>query len=510
MNGSHKIVALTATGLFTFATSAVTADTITVCASGCQYTSINAAIDAAEHGDVIQLSAETYTEGVVIDTDGKAITLRGTTDKNGDPTSILDGGDAHRVLVCENGEGADTVLEDLVVQRGWVSGGGSFGGGMYISNTSPTLRRCVFQSNRASSFAGALYAEYSDSHLVDCRFSSNSALNTGAIYWWVGSATLETCVFESNTGAYGAGIYIDESDMTLDGCEFTGNVAGYETFGGAGGAVYLCCNATPTFRDCLFSGNQALQDEGEGGAVFCEGSTPTFERCTFTGNSAGGEGGGAIHNDEGSATLIDCELSQNTAEDGGGGLHNEDDSTTAGSGLLLCGNTPVNIFVDSTSSQEAVVFCDSTLADCGDCSDADNDGVPDSSDVCPGGNDLVDSDGDQVPDDCDDCPDDPLKTEPGDCGCGVVDTGVHGDLDCDGDYDEDDIRSGMAAFGIIEGTPGDMDGDDDVDAADFALLRDQIGVEALGCVVADINGDGEVDGADFAYILGYWGVCSAP
>ena len=39
-------------------------------------------------------------------------------------------------------------------------------------------------------------------------------------------------------------------------------------------------------------------------------------------------------------------------------------------------------------------------------------------------------------------------------------------------------------------------------------VRNQVGVKALGCLVADI--DGEVDGADFAYILGYWGLCSAP
>ena len=57
---------------------------------------------------------------------------------------------------------------------------------------------------------------------------------------------------------------------------------------------------------------------------------------------------------------------------------------------------------------------------------------------------------------------------------------------------------------------GDLDCDGDVDAADFALLRDQIGVETLGCVAADINGDGDIDGADLAFVLGYWGVCSAP
>ena len=78
-------------------------------------------------------------------------------------------------------------------------------------------------------------------------------------------------------------------------------------------------------------------------------------------------------------------------------------------------------------------------------------------------------------------------------------------FDGDGDYDEDDARAAMADFGITEGTPGDMDGDDDADVADFALLRNQIGVDNLGCVGSDINGDGTVNGADLAYILSFWG-----
>ncbi|MDG2132615.1 MAG: hypothetical protein P8J88_03920 [Phycisphaerales bacterium] len=84
-------------------------------------------------------------------------------------------------------------------------------------------------------------------------------------------------------------------------------------------------------------------------------------------------------------------------------------------------------------------------------------------------------------------------------------SGIPGDLDDDGDYDEDDARIAMADFGITEGTPGDMDGDDDADVADFALLRNQIGVDNLGCTGSDINGDGTVDGADLAYILSFWG-----
>ncbi|MCP4496931.1 MAG: hypothetical protein GY825_09135, partial [Phycisphaeraceae bacterium] len=94
------------------ACSSVTAsaETITVCASGCDYTSINAAIAAASDGDVIQLAAETYFEDDPIDPLGKAITLRGVLDKGGEPTSVLDGAGKHRVLICQSGETEATVF----------------------------------------------------------------------------------------------------------------------------------------------------------------------------------------------------------------------------------------------------------------------------------------------------------------------------------------------------------------------------------------------------------------
>ena len=60
---------------------------------------------------------------------------------------------------------------------------------------------------------------------------------------------------------------------------------------------------------------------------------------------------------------------------------------------------------------------------------------------------------------------------------------------------------------IPASVPGDMDGDGDVDADDFVAIRDQIGTDALGCVVADVDGDGQVGPIDLAFVLGAWGVC---
>ena len=108
------------------AISSVTAsaETITVCASGCDYTSINAAIGAASDGDVIQLAAETYFEGEQIDTLGKAITLRGVLDKAGEPASVLYGAGTHRMLICQNGETSATVFENLMIRNGYDFGEG--------------------------------------------------------------------------------------------------------------------------------------------------------------------------------------------------------------------------------------------------------------------------------------------------------------------------------------------------------------------------------------------------
>ena len=245
-----------------FSSVAASADTITVCASGCDYTSINAAIGAASDGDILELAAETYFEGEQIDTLGKAITLRGVLDKAGEPSSVLDGAETHRVLICQSGETNATSFENLVIQNGYGQLEEVYlgqivrtGGGMYNESCSPTLTSCTFTSNSAGFGGGMFNGEYSSPTLTGCAFTSNSA-------------------------SYGGGM-----------CNFV---------------------SSPTLFDCTFTGNSAL-NWGGGIANGYHGSSPTLTECMFTSNSAN-RGGGIRNFYGGIASLADCTLCGNDTD----------------------------------------------------------------------------------------------------------------------------------------------------------------------------------------------------
>ncbi|MEC9234020.1 MAG: hypothetical protein VX403_08945, partial [Planctomycetota bacterium] len=61
MTPRHSTVALALAGLAL--PLAAAEETLTVCPSGCDFTSIIEAVESAADGDVIQLSAGTYLEG---------------------------------------------------------------------------------------------------------------------------------------------------------------------------------------------------------------------------------------------------------------------------------------------------------------------------------------------------------------------------------------------------------------------------------------------------------------
>lgn len=259
------------------------AETLTVCLTGCDFGSINLAIAAANNGDVIEVAAGLYYEDQAVDTLGKAITIRGATDDSGQPTSVIDGRGGHRVFQCISGEGAGTVLENLVIQGGSVSGAVIKGAGLFVDGGSPTIINCVLANNDADNAGGGVYIDYSEATFTDCLFRENHAVEGAGVYCAGGSAcTFTRCQFTNNTAqADGGGLTLYTIQQTrLSDCVFTGNSASF----GGGGCIDF--GGYGVFYGCTFTGNspnaiaQGLGFRRGSGTV----SPITLEGCTIYGN----------------------------------------------------------------------------------------------------------------------------------------------------------------------------------------------------------------------------------
>ncbi len=248
------------------------------------YPTIQAAILAAEDGDIVELLDGTYTGEGNRDLDyyGKAITVRS---QSGDPAAcILDAeGTAeqpHHGVTFHYGVGPETVLEGVTIT-------GAYDGAIraYGASTFATVRECVIKNNQGVDTSGAICGG--------------------------GGLRLVNCVFEQDAGYTGRALHMsDAATMEIQGCLFKNHS------GDRGGAIY-CRGSDPHFMDCHFESNQAF--DGGGAIWFQEGCQAVLEQCSFTSNQAQVQGG-ALFFWEGTLELTGCEFQANTAQDAGGAL----------------------------------------------------------------------------------------------------------------------------------------------------------------------------------------------
>ena len=174
------------------------------------------------------------------------------------------------------------------------------GGGMYISDASPTVANCTFSNNTARDYGGGMYISGGSPTVTNCTFSGNKAPG-----------------YDKSAGG-GGGMHIDDnSEAEVTNCTFSENTAGYN--GGGGMYINSCNNATVT--DCTFSKNNS-GDKSSGGGMRISNSSPTVTNCTFSGNTADTSGGG-MYIKESDSRVTNCTFSENTATEemgGGGGM----------------------------------------------------------------------------------------------------------------------------------------------------------------------------------------------
>jgi hypothetical protein len=207
-----------------------------VCASGCAFSSVQAAIDAAARGATIAICPGTYHEDLSIVQD---VRLVGAGDGQGSGATILQG--TADGAVVTNGGGVVALEQVRII------------GGMPGN-------------------------------------SNGSGIANGR-----GTVTLTSCTVSGNTGEFGGGIR-NSGTLRLIASEISGNTAGLG--GGLGGGIYNLPGATVTFLDAASRVTRNAADPNipnSGGGIFNNGGTVTLgSSANVTGNTPNNCAGDAV------------------------------------------------------------------------------------------------------------------------------------------------------------------------------------------------------------------------
>ncbi|MGH2586985.1 MAG: hypothetical protein ACRDJE_18890 [Dehalococcoidia bacterium] len=200
----------------------VRAATLTVCAEGCQYSSIQAAMSNAQDGDVISVGAGTYTENLFF-------TAKSTPPVTAMTLTVMGAG-ADQTTIVSSGSidfGGSVVFidndYDVSISGVTITGGrGGLTGGGILSSGNLTLHDSVV-SNSTATYGAGLYLS-GTATLVDTQVISNTAEDNGGGIWSAGTLTLIDSTVTGNTaGKSGGGILNGGGVVRLQSSNVTGN-----------------------------------------------------------------------------------------------------------------------------------------------------------------------------------------------------------------------------------------------------------------------------------------------
>ena len=205
-------------------------------AGGGAHTTITAALEAANSGDVLLIASGTYTEDLVLG-DGRILTLQGD-----DPETTIIAGTGLTSVVKIGTGGNGITLRALTVTGGDTSGNGGClliteanptledviahgctaarGGCVALSEADPDMTNVVLHSCHAvgvldpeeleDGLGGGLYAVDSSPELVGLHVWGNEAdvMGGGLMFFQGGFPSLEESWVHGNFGPFGAGVVI--------------------------------------------------------------------------------------------------------------------------------------------------------------------------------------------------------------------------------------------------------------------------------------------------------------
>lgn len=231
--------------------------TATVCADGCGFTEIQAAIEAASYGDVVLVKAGLYPEN--INFLGKEISV---VSEVGAASTVIDGDGSGSVVTFDTLETRGAVLQGFTVANGFASDGG----GILVESSSPVIAENVVVDNVACSGAG-ISIRFSSPLVVRNQILGNRkggcSGGTGGGGVYIGGAALAEVIdniIADNTSSSGGGIAMFAAgDPTIRGNEIRRNVATDE-----GGGLSLFNRSDALIKQNLIYENMAP----EGGGIY--------------------------------------------------------------------------------------------------------------------------------------------------------------------------------------------------------------------------------------------------
>jgi hypothetical protein len=259
----------------------------TVCASGCAFSSVQAAIDAATAGGTITVCPGAYNENLTIPTN---LTLAGAGDG-----VILDGNKKGSVVIVQ--DDVTATIQGVTIVNGTDAPPDSIGGGITVLGDL-TLTNAIVENNTAATGGGI-------------AVGSNRRLTLNNTIVRQNSATSD----DANPDRVGGGAIWNGGQVTIEnGSVLTGNQAFY------GGAIANQAGVVTISGGSRVTNNQA--SHGGGGIYNDFSGQLTIDGSTVASNTTQGQGGGILNlARKGNATLTirnNAEIGQNSAQSGGG------------------------------------------------------------------------------------------------------------------------------------------------------------------------------------------------